>query len=157
MAGDSWVRITGLDDVIEAFRALPDKLRRRVLRNALAVGGRAVRDEARRHAPVLMAARRKAPFRTPGLMRRAISVRTSKLARRAGDVGVFVNVRPAKAADRGARSRRDPFYWRWVNFGKSGFPGVGFLEKGAAKLGQALELIKRAAGPAIDKLNKPKA
>jgi HK97 gp10 family phage protein len=156
MAGDSWVRIEGLDEVLKALRELPDKLRRRVLRNALAAGARAVRDEARRNTPVLLD-QRKAPFRTPGLVRKKISVRTSKAARRAGDVGVFVNVKPAKGGERGARSRTDPFYWRWVNFGKSGFPGAAFLQKGAAKLGEAFERFKRAAWPAIEKLNKPKS
>lgn len=157
MAGDSWVRIHGLDDVFKALRELPEKLRRRVLRNALAAGARVVRDEARRNTPVLVTGQRQAPFRTPGLVRKKISVRTSKVARRSGDVGVFVNIKPAKGGERGARSRNDPFYWRWLNFGKSGYPGAGFLEKGATKLGEALERFKRAAGPAIEKLNRPKA
>jgi hypothetical protein len=112
-------------------------------------------------------------------------VRTSKAAKRVGNVGVFVNVRPAKGLARGAKSAHDPFYWRWINFGwtpasraNGGFgtagrrqraaarigspnakarPGVGFLEAGAAKLGAALEAFKAAIGPQIAKLNKPKA
>jgi len=40
----------------------------------------------------------KAPPRAPGTVRKAIRVRTSKVARQAGDVGVFVNVKPAPGA-----------------------------------------------------------
>lgn len=109
-------QITGADDAIAELRSLPDKLRRRALRNALAAGGRVVRDAAKARAPVL---RRATQYRTPGLLRNSIAVRTSKRDRQAGDVGVFVNVRPAKGAALGAKSKADPYYWRWIEFGRS--------------------------------------
>lgn len=124
------VTITGLADVRRELAALAPKLRVRAVRNALAAGARIVRDEARRLAPVISPA---APlvqrgWRRPGTLRRAISVRTSKQAKRDGNVGVFVNVRPARraafrgrvqvrASQRGAKSPLDPYYWRWVEFG----------------------------------------
>ena len=46
-----------------------------------------------------------APYRAPGTVKKAIRVRTSKVATRAGDVGVFVNVRPAKGAKYSTRTR----------------------------------------------------
>lgn len=111
--------VTGVADLRRELAALPNKLRVRAVRNALAAGARLVRNAARSAAPVLsigdpavQAGRRK-----PGTVRKAISVRTSKLARRRGDVGVFVNVRPAKAGQRGAKNPNDPFYWRFVEFG----------------------------------------
>ena len=148
-------RVTGLPALKAALMAIPDKLRKRALRNALAAGARVVRDDARSRAPVLSQADAlRAPFRTPGTVKRAIVVRTSKQARRAGDVGVFVNVRPAKAGQRGAKSKADPFYWRWLEFGSSKFHGVQFLQQAAKRLPDALAVFLRAIGPAIAKIDR---
>lgn len=187
--------ITGLDGAIATLKGLPDKLRKRALRNALAAGGRLVRDAAKRATPILSAsdpAVRKG-WRKPGTLKKAITVRTSKQSLKKGDVGVFVNVRPAKgavfrkgkqvkASNRGAKNPNDPFYWRFVNWdinpagrdrskegkaarrkanaagGPKSRQGVRFLEKGAAKLGAALEAFKAAMSTALAKINaNPKA
>lgn len=178
-------KVSGVADLRRELAALPGKLRVRAVRNALAAGARLVRNAARSAAPVLsigdpavQAGRRK-----PGTVRKAIVVRTSKLARRSGDVGVFVNVRPAKAGQSGAKNPNDPFYWRFIQFGwnpASGpdrfgraarrerrrlnrvgvakrVPGVKFLEAGAAQLGAALNAIMPKLQAAIAKLNTPKA
>ena len=170
--------VRGIPDLKAALSSIPEKLRRRALRNALAAGARVVRDAAKARVPVMSAeAARRAPYRTPGLVKKSIVVRTSKSARRAGDVGVFVNVRPAKSGQRGAKSKTDPFYWRWLNFGwtpagrkrgraginarrraraagrSSAVSGVQFLEAGAAKLEQALQVFISKIGPQIQKLN----
>ena len=178
-------RVTGIDDMRRELASLVPKLRVRAIRQALAAGARIVRTAAQRATPVIgigepavQAGRRK-----PGTVRKAISVRTSKLARRRGDVGVFVNVRPAKAGQRGAKNPSDPYYWRWLQFGwnpASGpkrnsraakrerrrlnqigaakrVPGAKFLEAGAAQLGAALQAIMPKLQAAIAKLNRPKA
>lgn len=108
--------VQGADDVKRALRELPDKLRRRMLRNALAAGARVVRDAAKQAAPVLA---RDTPTRTAGLVRDRIKVRTSKRDKLDGNVGVFVNVQPAKGGQRGAKSKTDPYYWQWLEFGRS--------------------------------------
>lgn len=115
--------IQGIPDLKEALLSIPDKLRKRALRNALAAGARVVQKAARRSAPTLnmdnafsLSMYRRGQ-RKPGTLSKAISVRTSKMATRRGDVGVFVNVRPAKGAKRGAKSAHDPFYWAFVEFG----------------------------------------
>lgn len=157
------VKINGLDNLREALLSIVPKLRVRALRNALAEGARLVRDTARSRTPILKlstfagssAFRR--GIRRPGTVRKAISVRTSKSARRAGDVGVFVNVRPAKGADRGAKNPNDPFYGRFVQWGTKFKPGANFLQAGAQRLPQALQVFIQRIGPAIEKLNKPKA
>jgi len=182
-------KITGLPDLREALRGLAPKLRVRALRNALAAGAREVRKTVRAKVPLLdptnpasLAAQR-ANRRKPATVRNAVSVRTSKLARRQGDVGVFVNVRPAKPGARGANKPTDPFYWRFINFGwtpatkahgaglqgkrhrrtlnhqgaAKAVPGARFLEAGAARLPEALQVFLRAIGPQIAKLNRPKA
>ncbi|MEY5101213.1 MAG: hypothetical protein RJA36_3932 [Pseudomonadota bacterium] len=159
-------RIEGLDAAIATLKGLPDKLRKRALRNALAAGARLVRDAAKAKAPILSAndpAVLKG-WRKPGTLRKAITVRTSKAARRAGNVGVFVNVRPAKgakfkggkqvkASQRGAKSPNDPFYWRFVEFGTKRATERKFLREGAQQLGRALEVFKAAMGTALAKIN----
>jgi HK97 gp10 family phage protein len=171
--------VKGIPELKEALNSIVPKLRRQALRNALAAGARVVRDAARSSTPVLRLGTR-APYRKPGTVKKAITVRTSKLARKRGDVGVFVNVRPAKKGARGAKNPNDPFYWRWLNFGwnppqrsdgagKKGKrtrrilnktsllkrkAGYRFLEAGAAKLGDALDIFVRMIGPQIQKLNR---
>ena len=148
--------IRGLDDMKAALAGVVPALRRRALRNALAAGARVVRDDAKTRAPVLQPTL-KTPYRTPGTVKKAIVVRTSKLATRRGDVGVFVNVRPAKRGARGAKNPNDPFYWRFIEFGTRFFkPGRGlqFLQGAAAKLPQALQVFTQALGPAVQKLNQ---
>jgi HK97 gp10 family phage protein len=171
MADDS-VRVLGLDALKDKLQALPRQMRVRVLRNALTAGARLVRDDAKRNAPVLSNARQ-TPYRQTGTLRKAISVRTSKRDRKAGDVGVFVNVRPATGGARGAKSRTDPFYWRFLEFGwnpprrnetkrhrralnRTGaaktIPGRRFLSRAADKLPAALKVFEEALGRWIGKV-----
>ena len=156
MAGDIKVEVKGLQDVNQALRDLPPKLRKRALVDALRAAGRVFRDEARRLTPVAaVPVRRKGQvIRQPGTVRKAISVRTSKQSRRRGDLGVFVNVRPAKKGARGAYSPTDPFYWRWLEFGASGRPGAGMLQRAASRAAQAVAQFSDVLGPQVQKLNR---
>ena len=160
MAGDGvTVKIEGLDELKATLRELPAKLRRRALRNALAAGARVVRDAARLRAPVLRtstysgASAIKRGVRAPGTVRRAIAVRTSKAARRAGDVGVFVNVRPARGAGRGANKPTDPYYWRFLEFGTKRMRPFAFLQPAVSALQRALATFEARLGPQLAKLN----
>lgn len=173
MAGE--VKVEGFKELADKLRATTPALRKRVLRNALAAGARVVRDEAKRNAPVLSGSM-KAPYRQPGTVRNAIRVRTSKVARRAGDVGVFVNVVPAKgakykttttrlfgiklkqrslvrASQRGAKSPTDPFYWRFLEFGTSKMRARSFLQPAAQKLDAALQIFETKVGQWFTKTN----
>lgn len=166
-------QLQGFDELAAKLRAIAPALRKKALRNALAAGARVVRDEARAAAPVLS---RPVPYRTAGLVKKSIVVRTSKVARRAGDVGVFVNVRPAKGARfrtqttrllgarlrtrvqtraslRGARSPVDPFYWRFLEFGTRKMRARPFLQRAAKKLPQALRVFQAQVGQWFDKTN----
>jgi len=149
---DDSVQLTGFDDLAKKLRELAPAMRKRVLRNALAAGARLVRDDAKRHAPLLTNAAQ-APHRQRGTVKAAIRVRTSKQARKAGDVGVFVNVKPAKGVARGAKSRTDPFYWRWLEFGSKKIAATPFLKPAAAKLPEALKVFESQVGKWIDKIN----
>lgn len=152
MAAD--VKIEGFDELARKLRELAPAMRKRVLRNALSAGARLVRDQAKRNAPVLsLSGDLKAPYRMPGTVRDAIRVRSSKVARKAGDVGVYVNVKPAKGAARGAKSRTDPFYWSFLEFGTKNMSARSFLRPAAAKLDAALDVFKTQVGRWIEKVN----
>lgn len=153
--------IKGFDDLAAKLRQIPDVMRKRVLRNALAAGARLVRDSAKADAPVLQGS---APYRTPGTVKNAISVRTSKAARKLGDVGVFVNVRPAKGAiyrsgklvrtsQRGAKSKTDPYYWRFLEFGTTRMDARPFLKPAAGRLPAALAVFQTQLGKWVAKVN----
>jgi HK97 gp10 family phage protein len=89
---------------------------------------------------------------TRGSVAKAISVRTSKLATRAGDVGVFVNVRPIKKGA-GRSNPNDPFYWRFLEFGTKFMAARPFLEPAAARLTDALAKFEEVLGPQIQRLD----
>ena len=168
------VEVKGIDQLKRALSALPEKLRKKVMVKALRAGARVVLAEARSLVPVLKAP---APYRTAGLLKKRLTVRTSKEARQQGNVGVFVNVRPAdgakykslgkvggvrirlkkKDSKRGAKSPLDPYYWRFVEFGTKKMTARPFLQPAAGKLDQALSAFEREAIPAIEALNKPGA
>ncbi len=142
MAGEV-VRIEGMDEFKRKLAEVPKAMRKRVLRNALAAAAREVRDVAKRNAPVMtLGTSLKAPYRKPGTVRDAIRVRTSKADRKAGDVGVFVNVRPAKAANRGAKNPNDPFYWRWLEFGTRKMAARPFLQRATSALPKAVTIFE---------------
>ena len=189
--------VDGIPDMRAALSGLVPKLKIRAVRTSLAAGARVVRDTARRAAPVLSPSSPavRSGIRKPGTVRNAISVRTSKLSRRAGNVGVFVNVKPAqgavyrkgravRASQRGAKSPNDPYYWRWLEFGRAArsaqaarqrirrgagargvrarralravgaMAGAHFLAAGAARLPQALQVFIAKLGPQIERLAK---
>jgi HK97 gp10 family phage protein len=153
--GDEAVRIDGLDEFKRKLSEVPKAMRKRVLRNALAAGAREVRDVAKRNAPVLtLGTSLKAPYRKPGTVKQAIRVRTSKADRRAGDVGVFVNVRPAKAGQRGAKNPNDPFYWRFLEFGTKKMPARPFLQRATSALPKALTIFQERIAKWINETNR---
>lgn len=177
MASDAIsVRISGIDDLKRALAEIAPQLRKKVLLSALRKAARVVSGAARAAAPVLS---RPHPYRTRGLVKRRISVRISKVARRAGDVGVFVNVKPApgarfkttrssflgiktssrtlvKKSQRGAQSATDPYYWRFLEFGTRKMRARPFLQPAADKLPEALAVFEAEVIPAIEKLNRRK-
>ena len=146
------VKIEGFDELAKKLRELVPAMRKRVIRNALSAGARLVRDDAKRNAPVLSASA-KAPYRQPGTLKKAIRVRSSKQARRASDIGVFVNVKPAKSGLRGAKSNSDPFYWRFLEFGTRKMSARSFLRPAAEKLDDALAIFQTQVGRWIEKVN----
>jgi HK97 gp10 family phage protein len=174
--------VVGVAGIVQRLKEIPKELRRGVMRNALAAGGRVIRDDARQAAPVLAAVKvRKSGqvVRKPGTLRKAIVVRTSKRSRAEGNVGVFVNIKPAPGAKfktrrtkvlgitrkqrvmvrkstRGADNPNDPFYWRFQEFKTVKGGDVGFLRGAVSKFPQALAAVERALARAVARMNKKK-
>lgn len=120
MADSIEIKLQGVDELVRALREAPDKIRKQAVRGALRKAGRLIATAAKAAAPVL-----KLPTKTrnPGTIKRAIRVGVSKFARRGGDEGVFIGVRPLSGARQkklgkaGAMNPNDPYYWPWVEFG----------------------------------------
>lgn len=176
MADDIRFQLNGVEELVTALRAIPEVLGKRVLRNALAKAARVIRDTARANAPVLRVPSRR---RKPGTVRANIVVRTSKIARVAGDIGVYVSVRPLRGARTkklgraGAANPNDPYYWWWQEFGWTPnhgkartrrqrraaaprrVPGRRFLTGAAISAGErAIDVFMKDVVPQIEKLNR---
>lgn len=170
------VKLNGIGELKRALAALPEKLRRKALLGPMKKAMRVVRDAARQAAPALETP---SPYRTKGTLKRRLSVRVSKISRKAGDVGVFVNVRPLPRSERSARNPKDPFYWNIVRVGSKkhlivpktaralhfgnlylrrvshpGMRGVDYLEQAAGELSEAKAIFEREVIPEIEKLNQ---
>lgn len=158
MADGIEVILEGIDDMARRLRDVPIALRKKVLLRALRKGAQIISRDAKAGAPVL---KRPAPFRKPGTVKKAISVRTSKVARKSGDVGVFVGVKPLRGARQkklgkaGAKNPNDPYYWRFLEFDTRRGPGKKFLTHAASnKASAALDAAIAEVAPAIEKMDR---
>ena len=158
MADGIEVILEGIDDMARRLRDVPIALRKKVLLRALRKGAQIISRDAKAGAPVL---KRPAPFRKPGTVKKAISVRTSKVARKSGDVGVFVGVKPLRGARQkklgkaGAKNPNDPYYWRFLEFDTRRGPGKKFLTHAASnKASAALDAAIAEVATAIEKMDR---
>lgn len=157
------VEILGIEKLKFALENVEKKLRTKAVKDALKLGAVPVAKQMRKNVPVLKTRKSKTKTRTRGLVRSSIKIRTSSIDRRKKDIGVFVNVKPAPKSQRGARSKTDPFYWKFINYGWSpgnrkkttkrkkartvkaplySIRGVKFIESGATKLPESLKIIE---------------
>lgn len=120
MADSITAKLEGAEELSQLLRAAPEKIRKLAIRGALRKAGRVVSAAAKAAAPVLAVPTK---TRRPGTVKRAIRVASSKFARRAGDEGVFIGVRPlrgarqAKLGKAGAKNPNDPYFWWWQELG----------------------------------------
>jgi len=164
MAGN--VELKGLDDLENALKSLEKKLRTKEVSTMLIKGAEVVKAEIKRNTPVMRggAKKNKTKTRTAGLVKKRVLIRKSSVDRRQGNIGVFVNVRPTKKENRGAKSKLDPFYWSFINQGWTpgnrkkttskkkvrtvkkptySIRGKKFMQSGAPKLSESLQIIER--------------
>lgn len=154
------MELGGIDKLRAALADVSSKIRRRAVTSALRSAGQVIRKEAQAAAPVLQ---KPAPYRKAGTIKKNITVRTSKFARQAGNVGIYIGVRPlsgkrqSKLGKAGAKNPNDPFYWWFLEFGTKFFkPGQGlrFLSNAAKNKGQqAIETFMSKVVPQIERLN----
>ena len=182
-SGPARVTVHGMQAFRLQLAELPERMRKGVMRRLMRDAMVVVREDARRAVPVLSqpvldgAGR---PKRLPGTVRRAVSVRTSTVEDRSGNVGGFVNVRPLKGnvyrgrgpgrvlvrkSQRGADNPRDPYYWRWLEFGtkvrktRAG-KNLGavrpyrFLQQAADKLREAAARFEKGMAAWVAKTNQ---
>lgn len=155
MADGVTVRLTGIDDLKRAVDALRNDLRKKVVRGALRDAAKPIVAAAKANAPVL---RKATKYRTPGLLRKSIVVRSSKVFNgRNGELGVYISVRGKKGARRGARSADDPFYWRFSEFGTRKMAKRPFLLPAfKSQAGAALRIFQSRLKERIDQANRRK-
>lgn len=125
MASDSvTVQLEGIDELKRALADVSKQIRTKAVRGALRQAGNIIKKQAQSNAPILKSP---APNRKPGTIRRSITVRASKFARRNKDEGVYISVRPLRGSRQkrlgkaGANNPNDPFYWRFLEFGTKAY------------------------------------
>jgi HK97 gp10 family phage protein len=151
--------LSGIDDLKRAMADVGASIRKKAVRAALRQAGTVINAQARADAPVLKKA---TPYRKPGTVKKRITVRASKFARREGNEGVYVSVRPLRGAAQtkrfgkaGAKNPNDPFYWRFLEFGTKFIAPLGFMRGAAESKGKdAIDKFMSVIIPQIERLNK---
>lgn len=130
-------RINGVSEIQRAFRELPDKLAKKVVRQALRKGLAPIRDEAKTLAP-----------RKSGRLASAIKIRAGR--RKRGVIGLVVRVGDK---DFGGR----PFYGAFREFGDKRQSGTHFLERAFnARKQMAAQIISSLVAAGIEREAKAK-
>ena len=126
------VKVTGLKELGQALENLGRKTKNKLGAKAMRKGGAIIRDQARANAPIL---KEKVPHRKRGTLKKNIVARTKP--QKDGSVRTIIFVRSlknskvlefkGKTGKGGAYNPRDPFYWRFVEFGTSKMPAKPFM------------------------------
>ena len=146
------IKIEGMAELVDVLRTVTPRLRKRAILNSLRAAGRLIRDiaAADRRADA-NTANPVSQYRRHGTVAAAIAVRTSRVAAAAGDIGVFINVRPLKTGG-GAHNPNDPFYWRFLEFGTKFAAARPFLQPAALHLADALTVFEEKLSVQVQKL-----
>lgn len=144
------VKLEGVDVLKRALAAVAKQIRTKAVRGALRQAGNVIKKQAQSNAPVLKSP---TPNRKPGTIRKNITVRASKFARRNKDEGVYISVRPLRGSRQkklgraGANNPNDPFYWRFLEFGTK--PHVIKPTRGRKALKFGSRFAKQVSHPGI--------
>lgn len=160
MADGFTVKLEGIDELKRRLDEASKTIRTKAVRGALRKAGQVISKAAKVAAPVLSVPTK---TRKPGTVKKAIAVRNSKFARRSGDEGVFIGVRPLRGSRQktlgkaGAKNPNDPYYWRFIEFGTKKMSARPFLRKSADEHGEmAIKTFMDSVIPQIEKLNRGK-
>ncbi len=190
-AGTVRVQVVGAADFMAKMSTLPDKLREQALKKIFRESMRITQRAVQAATPALSkpVLRNGYPIRLPQTVRKAIKVRLSRQEAKDGNVGVFVNVKPlrgnvykragsyidktgtsrkayalVKKSQRSADNPRDPFFWRWIEFGtkvrktkrganRGAMPAFRMLHKSAGSLTDAVKDATRRLQAWLEKAN----
>lgn len=126
------VKVEGLSQIHKALSELGRKVSNKIAVKAMREGGKIVREQARQNAPVLS---QKVPYRRAGTLKKAIKSSTKVLKN--GKIGTVVRVKTlttkqietfkVRSGKKGALNPKDPYYWRFLEFGTSKMPAKPFM------------------------------
>ena len=143
------VKVEGLSQIHKALSELGRKVSNKIAVKAMREGGKIVREQARQNAPVLS---QSTPYRRAGTLKKAIKSSTKVLKN--GKIGTVVRVKElttkqietfkVRSGKKGALNPKDPYYWRFLEFGTSKMPAKPFLRPAfeQTKENAATEIIK---------------
>lgn len=131
--GSVTVRVEGLKELQKAMQSLGRKTSNRIAVKAMRKGGAVVRNKARMLAPVL---KESVPQRRAGTLRKSIQSRTKVGKNGRTDTYIWVKKLSTKqvlkfkekSGKSSAHNPRDPFYWRFIEFGTSKMPARPFMQ-----------------------------
>lgn len=143
------VKVHGLDKLSRTLKALPDRVRKNILRRAVSSGAAEIRKQAKINAPV-----------QSGTLRRAAYIKYLNRNSNSNQVTFIASFRKGKKEQRvGKRGlNRDAFYASWVEFGHKKQNGgmtraVRMLTRAfSAKSAAALDIITRRVKEGIARL-----
>lgn len=126
------VKVEGLSQIHKALSELGRKVSNKIAVKAMREGGKIVREQARQNAPVLS---QSTPYRRAGTLKKAIKSSTKVLKN--GKIGTVIRVKTlttkqietfkVRSGKKGALNPKDPYYWRFLEFGTSKMPAKPFL------------------------------
>ena len=143
------VKVEGLSQIHKALSELGRKVSNKIAVKAMREGGKIVREQARQNAPVLS---QRTPYRRAGTLKKAIKSSTKVLKN--GKIGTVIRVKEltakqietfkVRSGKKGALNPKDPYYWRFLEFGTSKMPARPYLRPAfeQTKEKAATEIIK---------------
>lgn len=143
------VKVEGLSQIHKALSELGSKVSNKIAVKAMREGGKIVREQARQNAPVLS---QSTPHRRAGTLKKAIKSSTKVLKN--GKIGTVIRVKEltakqietfkVRSGKKGALNPKDPYYWRFLEFGTSKMPARPYLRPAfeQTKEKAATEIIK---------------
>ena len=123
--------VRGLDELRTTYKALPDKLKRGVIRRGVYAAARVVTNSLKRVAPVHEGPYKGRRGRTAGTLRRGVVVKRARELNTVTQTGFLVTILRGKQFRRvGKRGvNKDAFYWPWVDKGHRIVPRRGKATK----------------------------
>lgn len=126
------VKVEGLSQIHKALSEFGRKVSNKIAVKAMREGGKIVREQARQNAPILS---QSTPHRRAGTLKKAIKSSTKVLKN--GKIGTVIRVKTlttkqietfkVRSGKKGALNPKDPYYWRFIEFGTSKMPAKPFL------------------------------